>query len=103
MPRLPYGAETFIEQVLELRKSAKYERGEPDGFDVIRSITFDKPTTKFLGDALNYIDDERIVDAHVSKEQLTIHFSDESAIADLRDPYPLAEAIEVAEDEAKTT
>lgn len=101
MPRLPYGAETFVEQVTSLRKSAKYERGEPDGFDVIRSITFDKPTSKWLADAIDYIDDERIVDTTTEKDQLTVHFSDESAVADQRDTYPLAEAIEVAQAEAK--
>lgn len=98
MPRLPYGAATFIEQVNELRKSAKHERGEPDGLGVIRSITFDKATSKWLGDALDYIDDERIVDVTTAKDQTTVHFSTESAVADQRERYPLAEAIEVATD-----
>lgn len=101
MPRLPYGAETFVEQVTGLRKSAKYERGEPDGFDVVRSITFDKATSKWLTPILDYIDDERIVDTTTEKDLLTVHFSDESAVADQRDTYPLAEAEEVAKDEAK--
>jgi hypothetical protein len=102
MPRLPHGAETFIEQVKELRKSAKYEQGDPDGFDVVRSITFDKATSQWLGDALDYIDDDRIEDVTTSKDQTTVHFATESAVADQRDPYPLEDAITVAEDEKKT-
>jgi hypothetical protein len=101
MPRLPHGAATLIEQVKELRKSAKYEQGEPDGFGVVRSVTFDKSTSKWLGDALDYVDDDRIVDVTTEKDQTTVHFSTESAVADQRDRYPLAEAIEVAEDEKK--
>jgi hypothetical protein len=85
-----------------LRKSAKYERGEADGFDVVRSITFDKPTSTWLGDALDYIDDDRIEDVTTEKDKTTVHFSTESHIADQRDPYPLEDAILVAEDEKKT-
>lgn len=102
MPRLPYGAETFIEQVQGLRKSAKFEQGDPDGFDVVRSITFDKATSKWLEPILDHLGDDRIVGYSTSKEQLTVDFSDESVVADQRDPYPLESAAEVAEDAAKT-
>jgi hypothetical protein len=102
MPRLPHGAETLIEQVRELRKSAKYEQGDPDGYDVVRSITFDKATSTWLGDALDYIDDDRIADVTTDKGLTTVHFHADSHIADQRDHYPLEDAITVAEDEKKT-
>ena len=100
--RLPYGAETFIGQVQALRKSAKFEQGDPDGFDVVRSITFDKATSKWLEPILDQLDDDRIVDYSTNKEQLTVEFSEESFIADQRDPYPLEAAEEIADDAAKT-
>jgi hypothetical protein len=102
MPRLPYGARTFTEQVKALRKSAKYEAGEPDGLDVSRTITFDKATSKWLEPILDHLEDDRIVGSHWHKDQLTVEFSTQSSVADQKNPYPLEAAAEVAADAAKS-
>lgn len=103
MPRLPHGAVTFTEQVQALRKSAKFERGEPDGLGVVRSLTFDKATSKWLEPILDHLDDDRIVGYGTgSKGLLTVLFSEKSNVADQRDDYPLEAAAEVAADHAKS-
>lgn len=100
MPRMPYAMKTLTNQIKDLRKSAKFEAGDEDGFGVYRSVTFDKPTSKWLGHAFDYIEDERIVGHRVSKDQLTVHFSTRSSEADDRDPFLIDEAVTVASDEA---
>lgn len=99
MSRTPYAAQTFIAQVKALRKSAKVETGDTDGFDVDRSITFDKATSKWLHPAMDYIDDDRIIGYAVTKDQLTILFSHRSTEADNRDPFLIEDAVTVAEAE----
>lgn len=94
--RLPYAAKTLIKQVQATRKTAKAEpSGDPDGLGVVRSITFDKTSSKWLAPRLlnsdGYID-ERIVDADMDAGRLTVTFSDRSAIADQRGAFVLDEA-----------
>lgn len=98
MSRNPYAMNVFVEQVKALRKSAKFTYGEPDGLDVNRQLTLDKPTSKWLGNALDHIEDNRLIGWAEDKGEVKIFFSHRN-IADLKDPFPIAEAVEVAEDE----
>jgi hypothetical protein len=100
MPRMPYAMKTLTDQIKDLREKAKFEAGDEDGFGVYRSVTFDKATTKWLGHAFDYIEDERIVGYRVSKDQLTVVFSDRSVEADQRDPFLIDEAQTVAASES---
>lgn len=97
LSRLPYAASTLIEQVQGLRKSAKYESSDTDGFDVDRTITFDKATSKWLTPILHEIEDDRIVSHSMNKDQLSITFS-HLADGDDRDEFPLEAAETVASD-----
>lgn len=97
MARTPHGMTVFIEQVKEMRKSAKIEPGDVDGLDAYRSLTFDKATSKWLQPILDEIDDPRIVGYGTgSKDVLTVVFTHRPA-ADHKDPYPLEAALTVAE------
>lgn len=101
MPRTPYAAKTLTDQVTALRKSAKFEMGDEDGLGVYRSVTFDKATTKFIGDALDYIEDDRIVGYGVgSKGELKVLFSERSTLADDREEFLIEDAITVAHEDS---
>ena len=93
MSRLPYAAHTLIEQVKAEKKRAKVEEvGEPDGFRVVRTIKFDKQTSKWLAPLLEVIDDDRIEAWGLTDaDYLHITFSS-GPIADQREQFPLADA-----------
>lgn len=95
MARTPHAARVFTDQVKELRKTAKFEFGDEDGLGVYRTVKFDKPTTKWLGNALDEIDDDRIIGYSVEKDQLTVLFSHRTN-ADLKDRFLIDEAVTVA-------
>lgn len=98
MARMPYAAKVFTDQVKGLRKSAKFEVGDEDGLGVYRTVTFDKATTRWLGHALDYIEDDRIVGYSVTKDQMTVLFSHRH-IADSKEPFLVEDAVTVAADE----
>lgn len=93
--RIPHAATQLIEQVTAERKSAKYEReGEPDGLEVIRTISFDKGTSTWLKPILEAVEDERIQEMHLLKDRLHVTFT-AGPEADSREEFPLADADEV--------
>ena len=96
MPRLPYAAQTLIDQVTAERKSAKVTPGDPDGLDVYRTVEFDKATSKWLAPILQEIDDERIIGAGISHDVLTVVFTHRT-VADDRAEFPLTDAETVAD------
>lgn len=100
MPRIPHAMKTLIDEVTAERKTAKYETGDEDGLGVFRSVTFDKPTTKWLGHAFDYVEDDRIIGYSVSKDQMTVLFSHRSSEADRKDGFLIADAQTVASSEA---
>lgn len=92
MSRIPYAAQTLIDQVTERRKSAKVTiEQDPDGFDVNRVIKFDKATSAWLRPILEAVADPRIVGLGTVKDQLTVIFSARTN-ADERDEFALDEA-----------
>jgi hypothetical protein len=100
MPRMPYAMKALIDEVAAARKTAKFDLGDEDGLGVYRSVTFDKATTKWLGHAFDYVEDDRIIGYSVSKDQMTVLFSHRSSEADRKDGFLIADAQTVAASEA---
>jgi hypothetical protein len=95
MPRLPYAAKQFI---TEADPSTAVENVEEsiDGFGVYRTIRFGKRDSKRIGEALLFIEDERIEDWHVTEAgYLYVDFSP-GPDADVKDPFYLKDAEVVA-------
>lgn len=89
MARITWGAETLIEQARALRDEVEVDYGEPDGLDVIRTVRFDKDTSRWLGPVLAVQLDPRIKLLDMAAGYLSVTFQ-EGVIADERDPFPLA-------------
>lgn len=96
--RLPYAAHQLIEQVQDRRKKAKAEYvSDPDGLGVVRTIKFDKATSKWLAPILEALDDDRIREAEVTEAgYLHVTFVP-TPNADDRRAFPLDEAEALAE------
>ena len=95
--RVPYAAQQLIEQVQERHKRATAERvGEPDGLGVIRTVEFDKTSSKFLAKVLPHLDDPRIVGFDEKGGKVQVMFASNTS-ADQRDPFPLDDAETVAD------
>lgn len=62
MARLPYAAKQFLVEA----EVEKYETHDLDGLNVYRTLKFGKRDSKKLAKALEYVDDERIADWHVT-------------------------------------
>lgn len=92
MPRLPYAAKQFlVEGEIE-----KYETHDLDGLNVYRTLKFDKRTSKRLGEAMLFVDDERIADWHMTDAGY-LHVTFVSGPeADTYDHFLLDDAITVA-------
>lgn len=90
MTRLPYAAQALIAQVEAERGEVKVREGEPDGFDVVRSISFDKPTSKWLRPRISHSGmDERLTSAVEERGILTLTFQSTSVLADRDDDFNL--------------
>jgi hypothetical protein len=101
MPRLPYAAKQFLAEAEKIKPSTKYEADDEDGLRVYRTLRFDKRTTKWLGEALLFIDDERILDWHVTDAgYLHVTFAP-GPEADTRDPFLLDDAVTVASSDSE--
>lgn len=97
MSRLPYAAQTLLEQVkAEKSRASMKEVSDPDGLRVVRVVRFDKTTSKWLQPILEAMDDDRIVDAWNKGGYLHVTFSP-GPNADDRRPFPLEEAGRLAE------
>jgi hypothetical protein len=88
--RLPYAARTLRQQILDAKPKATVEnRGEPDGFGVIRSIAVNPATANWLEPILEVISDSRIVSmSRDSRNWLVLTFSPRID-ADVADPFPI--------------
>lgn len=88
MPRATYAARTLADQVTAARSRAKVKNTNPDGLNVYRSMSFDKPTSKWLHPLLEAIEDPRITALDFEDGVLTVTFS-AGTDADTRDQFPL--------------
>lgn len=94
--RIPYAAKTLISQMQQRNKNAKGTPvGDPDGFNVQRTVAFDKNSSKFLARVLPELDDDRISSFEEKDGVVEVTFSPRTN-ADQRDEFPLAEAEVVA-------
>lgn len=88
--RLPRAAKTLSDQVSSLKARTKVERyGEPDGFNVVRSIIFNKATSTWLAPVLDIIEDRRIAALRVRADGRLIVTFVSSPAADSTEPFPL--------------
>lgn len=98
--RIPYAARTLQSQVQERRNKAEIEPfGEEDGLGVVRTLRFDKATSKWLAPLLEAIapDDPRVEWVEVTEAgYLHVTFVG-TPDADQLDEFPLDDAAEVAE------
>lgn len=97
--RLPRAAEVLRDQVTSLKPRTKVEtHGEPDGFNVYRSIIFNKATSSWLQPLLEVVDDPRISSIEESGDgRLVVTFSARTN-ADLTDPFPLEKVADVLQE-----
>jgi hypothetical protein len=88
--RLPRAAEVLRDQVVNLKPRTKIEQtGDPDGFNVYRSISISKATAPWLAPILEIIDDPRIASLETDDGgRLVVTFAP-TVIADRTDPFPL--------------
>lgn len=100
MPRTARAATTLIEQVTALRKTSRAKvEDDVDGLGVRRTVSFDKPTSKWLEPILDAIQDPRIVSTDDDKGRLVVTFSAKPGLGDSRNPFPLAEGEVIADAE----
>jgi hypothetical protein len=107
MSRIPHAAKVLASQVRD-----KYGRsvdskagqetitpvGDPDGFGVVRSVEFDKTSSKWLSKVLAATGDPRIVGIEEKAGKVKVTFAS-GTNADTKDPFNLTDAETVAEDE----
>jgi hypothetical protein len=94
MARLPYAAKQFL---AEAEATTAVEERDLDGWGVYRTLKFGKRDSKRIGQALLFIEDDRIKDWHVTEAgYLYVEFST-GPDADERDPFYLKDAATVAE------
>ena len=94
MPRLPYAAKQFLDEV----GATKWEEKDPDGWNVYRTLRFGKRDSKRIGEALLFIEDDRIEDWHLTEAgYLHVTFVT-GPEADDRAPFDFEDALLVAKD-----
>lgn len=94
--RQPYSAKTLAKQLAERNSRSKMKpHGDPDGFGVWRTFTFDKPTSKTLERLIPEMDDRRIANFEMKDGVAHLTFVATPA-ADSRDEFPLDAADAVA-------
>jgi len=92
--RLVPAAEELLAQVKVLKPRATWLVGEPDGFNRVRSLRFDRKTSKWLDPLLQAASDTRVHSTGDDDGRLWVNFVPD-ARADLRTPFPLAQAAAV--------
>lgn len=96
--RLAYGLRTLVEQVGTLRPDATFDYGDPDGLSVIREVTIDRTTGKWLEPLVK--DDRRVVSTELGRRGgLTIQFTTHHS-ADNADPFAIPEVVDEATEQA---
>lgn len=88
--RLARAAEVLRDQVMDLKPRTKVEwAGDPDGFNVYRSIVFSKATSNWLAPILDILSDPRVVSSETDDGgRLVVTFAS-SVIADRTTPFEL--------------
>lgn len=94
MTRLTWAGKTLIQQVGDVRPDATTETGEPDGLGVIREITFDRATGKWLKPFVDT--DPRITSAVLGRTGGLVLTFQPGPIADQRDPFPIPAIVDDA-------
>lgn len=96
--RLAYGLRTLVEQVGTLRPDATFDFGDPDGLSVIREVTIDRTTGKWLEPLVK--DDPRVVSTTLGRRGgLTIEFTSRHQ-ADDASPFAIPEVVDEAVEQA---
>lgn len=88
MSRLPYAAKQLISQVAAHNQEAEVTEGAPDGFGVVRTVSFDKKTSRWLWPLLKNQLDPRLANAQNKRGQVTLTFQSSSPLADDRSTWP---------------
>ena len=98
MPRLPYAAVRFIQDVQAIKPSAKAQpHGDPDGLQVYRTIKFGKRESAMLYRLLLHVKDPRIESYNLTDAgYLHVTFVP-GPRADRRGSFYLSEALTVSE------
>ncbi len=90
MPRIVPAAYQLMSEVEEQKPKFKVTYGEPDGLGVIRSVTFDATTSKWLVPILDVLRDTRIKSVKVNgRNRATVRFVP-THWADHKEPFLLA-------------
>lgn len=103
--RLPRAASVLRSQVLAQFPDAETgDEGEPDGFGVVRSISFGGDAAKMLTKALPHIEDERIKSVEKASSGRVVVTFVGSTLADGVAKFPIEDAALVAgiESDSKT-
>lgn len=90
--RLVYGAKQLVRQVTDERPNASHLWGTPDGLEVVRTIRWDKRTSKWLAPLLEAIGDPRIEQLHLTDAGYLYVTFVPTHRADSNDKFPLEEA-----------
>lgn len=95
MARLPHAAKVLNAQVVERKKQAKMvAASEPDGLGVVRTVSFNKATAKWLHPLLEVMGDPRIETTEVTADGLAVTFV-ASRLADDKGPFNFDDAQDV--------
>jgi hypothetical protein len=100
MPRTARAAQRLIQDLQAVKPSIKAQPfGDPDGYGTIRTLKFDKRSSPVAYRILLHLDDARIADFHLTDAgYLHVDFVT-NYLADFRNPFPIREAITVADAE----
>ena len=95
MAQYPPAAKQLISEVRDHKPEAEVTAtGDADGYGVVRSVTFDSKTSKWLDPILEAIDDERIAGVdHDGKKAVVTFVGD--VRADYAHPFQIADADQV--------
>lgn len=95
MSQLVPAARQLITQVQHFKPNAKAKSvGDPDGIGVLRSISFDKATSKWLTPILEVIADERIASIDTTNTGTVVTFVADTR-SDHRTEFPLGAVFDV--------
>ena len=90
MNRIVPAGYQLMSEVEELKPKVKVKYGDPDGLGVIREMTFDATTSKWLVPILKVLGDPRIRSVEVDgRHRATVRFQAKS-VADWKNPFLLA-------------
>lgn len=98
MARIVPAAVQLITQLEDSGRKFKTTQGDPDGLGVVRAITFDATTSRWLTPILDAIGDQRIRSiTHNGRHRATVTFVPDYR-ADFKTPFPLNEVDAILND-----